>query len=48
MTWHQMDAWSHTGENLLTSFELPTNIGDYHGSIVDGWFIAPDTASYRF
>ena len=28
--------------------QLPSNVGDDHGSVMKGWFVAPATTNYRF
>jgi hypothetical protein len=48
LSWNRMSSRAHDSEHLLTSFEIQTNVGDRHGSEIEGWFIAPETASYRF
>lgn len=43
-----MENYAHTDEYLSTSFEVPTNEWDKIGNKMFGWFIAPETTSYRF
>ena len=43
-----LDRYGHTDEYLSTSFEIPTNQGYRIGDKMYGWFIAPETTSYRF
>jgi hypothetical protein len=42
-----MESWEYE-EKLLTSFEVPTNDWNKIGNKLFGWFIAPETTSYRF
>lgn len=46
--WGNMDRYGPTNEYLATSFEIPTNQGYRIGDKMYGWFIAPETTSYRF
>lgn len=43
-----MERYENTGEYLATSFEVPTNQWYKVGQKLYGWFIAPETTSYRF
>ena len=35
-------------EELVLSFESPPNVGDRFTQLYKGWFVAPETANYRF
>ena len=45
--WNNYEMYDHT-KMLSTQFEVFTNIGDKLGYEMEGWFIAPATAEYRF
>jgi hypothetical protein len=44
------DTWAHTNytKTLLTQLEVPTDIDSYLGYKIQGWFVPPATAGYRF
>jgi len=46
--WGNMDVYGHSDEYLATSFEVPTDQWNRIGNKMHGWFIAPETTSYRF
>jgi len=46
--WDGMERYNPSAEYLATSFEVPTNNGNRIGNKLVGWFIAPETTSYRF
>jgi hypothetical protein len=35
-------------ETTYTTLERHQNIGDYTGDLYRGWFVAPETANYKF
>lgn len=48
LNWNNYDSIGIYEETLLTQFESPTDIGDKLGNRITGWFVAPETTSYRF
>jgi len=35
-------------QSILTAFSTGKDEGNYHGNILKGWFVAPETTEYRF
>lgn len=50
LNWGSMESLgsSYYTDFLATSFEIPVNEDNKIGNKMKGWFIAPETTSYRF
>lgn len=48
--WHLIDSFSDYEESIATSLEAPTDLtpDGRQGNMYKGWFVAPETTSYRF
>jgi len=49
LSWTTLRAEGYEyNESLALTMEVPYAQGDYYGSVMEGWFIPPETTNYRF